>query len=165
MGTTTELRREIKSRLVPFLAEQGFAIDQRHAPANLDFRRFLNGQVHCIDIQWEKYGTPRFTINAGAASDRGTKWRDMKTAATDMGPAQCPEYIRLYPGKLRGSTRRWFRQDHTLFKWLTTGQRRKPAAEVIDQVITLYPELDVYLTNGTIGPHCDPSPGSWVDEE
>jgi hypothetical protein len=164
MGNTTELRRAIKSRFVPFLTEQGFAIDQSHAPAFVDFRRFRNGQVHCIEIQWEKYGSPRFALNVGAASDSGTKWGEMKTAAANMGPAQCPECIRLYPNKVGGSTRRWFRQDNTLLKTLLTMQRRKPASEVVDQLIAFYPEVDAYLNDGIIGPHCQRSPGSWVNE-
>ena len=65
MGRTTDLRREMKRRFFPAMIDSGFSVDMRNAPSFVDFRRITPDAIQAFDIQWEKYGRPRFVINFG----------------------------------------------------------------------------------------------------
>ena len=71
MGPTTLLRREIKRVFVPHLASKSFLPDLRHAPNFLAYRKIEADQVHVCEIQWDKYGRPRFALNFGKAPADG----------------------------------------------------------------------------------------------
>jgi hypothetical protein len=67
MGRTTDLRREIKRRFFPVMADKGFSLDMRDAPFFVGFRRMTSEAIYVCDIQWEKYSRPCFVINFGNA--------------------------------------------------------------------------------------------------
>lgn len=144
------------------MAERGFALDQRHAPHFLDFRRYLGPEVHFAEIQWEKYGAPRFALNVGKASIGGTLCHGEHVPAGEMGPGQAPEYVRVYPRGDGSSTRHWFRQDRTWFELVRTGSRLRPADEVVSDLIHLFAEAEHYLSDGTLGPHCRRTTNFWA---
>ena len=151
MGHTTELRREIKQRVRPLLAAKGFALDQRHAPQSVAFRRTTADAVHLLEIQWEKYGKRRFVVNFGRCSPGGVVVRGERIAAADVFPSVAPVNGRLQPGK-GGSTAAWFRQDRSLLARLL-GRPPRPASEVVSQLIELLAELDAFFERGDLGPH------------
>lgn len=153
MGTTTHLRNALKTDIFPRLVELGFSIDQRHAPHFIDFRRTRENQVDFIEFQWEKYGRPRFKLSFGAVSAKGTIADGMHTSAQDIGPGQAPCYVCLYPTGTGSSTRHWFCQDAPL--WLRIfGRPPRPASLITAELAALLPEVDEYLLNGRLGPHC-----------
>ena len=130
MGNTTELRREIKARFVPLAVSHSFTLSQQQAPFFLEFRRIRDGEEQIFDIQWEKYGRPRFVVNFACAAGRG----------------------RLQPGK-GTSLSSWFRQDPTFVpRLLLRADDRSPSA-VVDELFVLFQELEQFFSEGTVGPH------------
>ncbi|WP_341891381.1 hypothetical protein [Variovorax sp. YR752] len=153
MGTTTKLRQALKTEVFPLLTDRGFAIDQRHAPHFVDFRRSRGDRVDFIEFQWEKYGRPRFKLSFGTVSAGGTVANGLHTLAQDIGPGQAPRYVCLYPRGTGSSTRHWFCQDAPLWARLFGGPPR-PAGQVTAELTALLPEVDDYLLHGRLGPHC-----------
>lgn len=153
MGTTTELRQALKAEIFPRLVERGFAIDQRHSPQFVDFRRTRGDRVDFIEFQWEKYGRPRVKLSFGHVSAQGTIACGVHTPAQDVGPGQAPRYICLYPRGNGSSTRHWFCQDAALWARLL-GRQPRTATEVASELAALLPEVDAYLDHGQLGPHC-----------
>ena len=139
MGRTTALRREIRTRFFPFMIAKGFVLDMRDAPTFFAFRKETpEGVLHC-DIQWEKYGKPRFILNFG----RGE-------------PAVAPTAIR---GRLHSrrrpafwTTRDWFCQDRPLLSRIFRS-RFRPPAEVVDSLLSLFAEVEACWASGVAGPH------------
>lgn len=155
MGTTTPLRQELKRRFWPMVEAQGFLRDETHAPTWVTFRRHGDAVTHVFDIQWDKWGRPRFVVNFGQCGPDGIEFRGQTLpretvlagwlAVTGQGGW-------LQPGR-GSSTRSWFRQDPTLVRILI-GQRalREPRA-VVDELIGLFPEVGAWWDRGAIGPH------------
>jgi Domain of unknown function (DUF4304) len=114
MGRTTALRREIKRVFDPHLKSKGFSPDLRGAPNFLAYRRIEADQVHVFDIQWEKYGRPRFVVNFGKAPVDGvTDVLGKHIKPEDTLASQAPIQGRLKPGS-GAMTESWFRQDRPL---------------------------------------------------
>lgn len=130
MGRTTELRREIRKRVIPLATASGFALSQADAPFVWEFRRTVGGDEHYFDVQWEKYGRPRFVVNFSSSGKFG----------------------RLQPGSGTG-TSSWFRQDSTLFERLLLRPALRPPSEVVDELLALFPELEEYFSEGQVGRH------------
>src|ERR1700749_2445240 len=98
MGRTTALRREIRKTFFPFMQGKGFFIDKRHYPGYFIFRRIEPKAVYVCDIQWAKYGRPRFIVNFGRCFDQVLVLPDAELAPDDIQPENSPEYGRLSPG-------------------------------------------------------------------
>lgn len=152
MGKTTDLRRELKKRFYPFAAEQGFRIDMTHGPFGVDFRRIRAERVDVFDLQWEKYGKPRFIVNFGQCPATGVVHFDERIP---------PEKVLAYMGAISGrlqlskgtSTRSWFCQDRSFFRRVLLRQQDRPAAEVVDELLSLFFELEDWFQKGRLGPH------------
>ncbi len=154
MGRTTALRREIKRVFVPFMREQGFQLDQRHGPHFLDFRRQAGAQMLFLELQWDKSGRPRFTVNFGKVAAEGVVIVGQHRAASDVGPGQAPAYCRLHPRGKGGSTANWFRQDRSLLSALLAGSRLHPPEQPVRELIALFPEVQAWWDSHEVGPHC-----------
>ncbi len=152
MGRTTELRREIKQRFIPMVISKGFTADNRYAPNFLGFRKVTAEAVYVFDIQWEKYGSPRFVINFGKCSGKGVISHGEFVPPAEVTPAQTPFMGRLQP-KRGGGLSCWFRQDRLLWEWALSGKRFYSASEVVTKLIELFPEVETYWSTGNIGPH------------
>lgn len=152
MGNTTALRREIKQTFVPFAESLGFRIDKRHQPQFLEFRRWRDGEVHCFDIQWEKYGKPRFVVNFCKFPVDGLEYNDRRLSSDEIRPAHCFVKGRLQPGK-GAMTSSWFRQDKPLLARLLSRQSFYPPSKVVQELIALFPELEAYWQDGVLGSH------------
>lgn len=152
MGTTTDLRREIRAVFLPFAAAQGFVLDQRHAPTFLEFRRQRDGVVHVFDIQWEKYGRPRFVLNFGTCPAEGLMVNGEQIPAATVMAGWLPVKGRLQPG--RGtSVGHWFRQDKPLLRALVSRDKLYPASRVVAELLQLFPEIEAWWATGAVGPH------------
>ncbi len=152
MGNTTELRREIKRTFVPFAEARGFNFDQRYSPQFLEFRRIIDGELHLFDIQWEKYGKPRFVVNFGKSPADGVKFNGELLPPDKVSPAHCSVKGRLQPGK-GPMTSSWFRQDKPLLARLVSRESLYPPSHVVGELIALFPELEAYWRDGSSGSH------------
>lgn len=154
MGRTTALRREIQQTFVPFLRAQGFDLDQRHGPRFLDFRRPAGAHMLFLELQWDKSGRPRFTVNFGKVALEGVLVGGQHLAASDVGPGQAPAYCRLCPSGKGRSTADWFRQDRALLSSLLAGARLHPPARPVEELMALFHEVQAYWDSHEVGPHC-----------
>src|SRR5262245_8328433 len=152
MGRTTELRHEIKQRLNPLMAQKGFVCDTRRAPQFVTFRKIAPDAVYVIEVQWEKYGRPRFIINFGKCGPAGTICHGDRVYPEHILPSLPPHSGHLLPGS-GPSTSSWFRQDRRLVERLLNWSRDYPAADVVTRFLELLHEVEEFWARGTIGPH------------
>jgi hypothetical protein len=152
MGRTTELRREIKNRFFPLMTAKGFSTDLRGAPFFIGFRRMTPEAIHVCDIQWEKYGRPRFVINFGRCSLAGVICHGQPTRPEDVTASATPVRGRLAPGR-HSTVGGWFRQDRPLIESIVYRSRLRPPAEVVMTLLTLFHEVEDWWENGLVGPH------------
>jgi hypothetical protein len=162
VGKTTVLRREIKTRFFPYAAARGFRVDLRLQPTSVIFRRPAGVRMEMFELQWDKYGSARFTIHCGACSIEGLEINGRKTPAEEALPTWCNEVASLQPRGGSG-TRSWFRQDSTLVDRLIGRPALRNPSEVVDELLALFPEIEQYWAAAKIGPHLriwrrDPSP-------
>ena len=152
MASTTALRRELKARFFPYATERGFVMDPRNQPRSTAFRRRAESRVHMFEVQWEKYGTPRFIVHFGTCPAEGLRVDGRLIAPEDTLPTWCPDAGTLQPR--RGtSPRSWFRQDSPwISRMLGRPALRAPAA-VVDELLALLPELERYWRSDEVGPH------------
>jgi hypothetical protein len=92
MGRTTALRQAIKQDFFPFIREKGFVLEKQTAQVYA-FRKADSDVVFKCDVQWEKYGSPRFVLNFSKHGPKGL------ITSGRLAPSQ------------RRSTGGWFRQD------------------------------------------------------
>lgn len=152
MGTTTALRREIKSRFIPYVERQGFTLDEREAPAFWIFRRAAGEAAHVFSIQWDKYGRPRFRLDFGTCPLDGLNARGEHFPWLDVHPHWLPDTATLKPrgGPLAGT---WFRQDRGVFgRLLGRGALRAPG-DVVDDLLAAYPDVERYWGSRAAGNH------------
>jgi hypothetical protein len=147
MGTTTELRQEVKSRFVPFMAERGFMLDMRDAPTFFLFRKVTPEQIYFCDIQWEKYGRPRFRVSFGCCEPNGGFTHNNQPIPPDRMMAN---WCKIY-----GSSHKpdWFRQDRPWWQFLYTSQKLYPANLLVDNVMMWFSEVESYFETGAVGSH------------
>jgi len=152
MGNTTDLRRELKKRFYPFVAERGFQIDTANAPFGIDFRRITPDGINVFDLQWEKSGRSRFVVNFGHCPTG-----DIIHLGEQVLPGKVLSYMGTSSGRLqpvKGSgTGSWFRQDASFFRRVMLRQQPREAAEVVDELLGLFQELDEWFRNRHVGPH------------
>jgi hypothetical protein len=154
MGKTTDLRHALKATFIPHVQALGFEIDQRHAPAFLYFRRTRNGRVQIMEIQWEKYGKPRFKFSFSSISQAGASCHGIHVLASEAGPSHAPCCVCLYPTGNGSSTRHWFCQDYSLIDTFLKMRRLKQPEAVCNELLQLFPEVETYLDTGVSGSHC-----------
>lgn len=153
MGPTTELRRELKRTFFPFVQGRGFCIDHRDAPTFTRFRRHTPEAVHLFEVQWEKYGAPRFVINFGTSPPQGLEINGELHAPERLYVGWLPRNGRLQP-KGGTSSRSWFRQDESLLRrWMPGSRKLRAASDVVDELLHLFAELEAYWNDGTVGQH------------
>jgi hypothetical protein len=151
-GRTTDLRRAIKARFLPFMLEKGFELDLRNMPAFMDFRKITSDRVYVCDIQWEKHGAPRFVVNFGTCGPNGVICHGKEIDAHDVTPSSASSFGRLTarPGY---SLSCWFRQDHSLLRRIFSWSRLRRADDVVDELIERFSELEDYWSKGAVGRH------------
>lgn len=153
MGRTTALRQEIARVFIPRAQDAGFTVDRRHAPVFIEFRRTKDGTLHIFDIQWEKYGKPRFVVNFGTCPSAGMEIGGKHYAPDEVIASWTPVCGRLQPGK-GATTWSWFCQDFPLIlRLLTFGKKEKNPEEVVALLLKLFQELETYWKTGAAGPH------------
>jgi hypothetical protein len=152
MGTTTELRRELREKFFPYAGARGFAADLRLQPRSAIFRRSAGSRVQMFEVQWEKYGAPRIALHFGTCPAGGVLVNGTTYAPEETLPTWCTDVGTLQPR--RGfSSRSWFRQDSTLLQRLLGRPALRAAADVVDELLAYFPEVEHYWTSGDVGRH------------
>lgn len=152
MGRTTDLRRALKTRFFPYALDRGFVADGRRQPVSTTFRRLAGSSVQIFDVQWEKYGKPRFAVHFGTCPAGGLSVSGTLHPPGEALPTWCPDTGSLQP-RDGTSTRSWFRQDATLLQRLLGRPPLRDPAEVAEEVVALFPELERYWQTGEVGRH------------
>lgn len=118
----------------------------------ITFRRTIGESLHVFDVQWDKYGRPRFVVNFGTCPAGGLHVSGKDIPADQVLAGWAPQRGRLQPCA-GASSANWFRQDKSLVARLFFGVAPHPASEVVAQLTQLFPELEAYWSAGTIGKH------------
>jgi hypothetical protein len=143
MARSTGLRAAVKERFYPFVAEAGFARAKNVHPLFTVFVRHRNDTVQVFDIQWDKYHTPRFILNFDSAP--------RPVIGFDGSRIEISPFNYTSPGRLQGA--------REPFGWFTTQQQSPEVLaeytpdEVVDEVISVFHELDDWWDRGIQGPH------------
>lgn len=153
MGKTSDLRKEIKVKFIPYMQAQGFTVDTRGGPSLLSFRRITESAVHVCELQFEKYGYPRFVVKFGSCSPTGLTVGGTHIKAADVHSWDIPVNGSLKPGKSM-SSRHWFRQDKPLLQSLFAKEKMYPPAHPVADLMRLFPEVENFWATGKAGPHC-----------
>jgi hypothetical protein len=152
MSRTIPLREELKRRFFPFVADRGFVLDDSCAPRLYTFRRLGPQKMDVFDITWDKHLRPMFVLGFNDAPIGGVTVRGTHIPASHINP-QDPSF-RLALCRRRGpSTRSWFQLRKPLLERLMTWEAEYGHAQVIDQVLAAYPEMEAWWESGVIGPH------------
>ena len=152
MGRTTELRRELKRRFFPQLERMGFTLDNSSAPNTTRFRRAAGESVQILEVQWEKYGKPRFVVNFGVCPAEGLQVRGETFPVDRVMAGWLEEFGRLQPRRGH-STSKWFSQDKPWWRRLFASRQLIPPARVVDDLLALFPEVEAYWADRVVGKH------------
>ena len=133
------------------------------APLTWTFRRVADGSVHLFDIQFEKYGLPRFVVNFGECSTAGVKVLDKYVPAESIFAADTPVFGRLQPGR-GASTRSWFRQDPSFVQRLIGKGDGNAPTEVVEKLMSLFPQIERFWQDGVIGTNIQVEPQEIVQD-
>ena len=147
VGKTTELRRALKARFIPHVADRGFVVDERRQPISTVFRRRVGASVQMFEVLWDKYGRPRFAVHFGTCPAEGLLLNGVLHAPEDTFPTWCRD-----TGSLRGRGR-WFRQDATMLRRLSGSPAVRDPDAVVDELLAVFPELERYWADGQAGAH------------
>jgi hypothetical protein len=146
------LREELKKAFVPFVRSAGFERVSRRNSLFMGFRRSAGPVVHVLEVQWEKYGLPRFVINYATCPSSGIEIQGKHFAPADVFAGWLPDSGRLQP-KRGATTASWFRQDYPLLVKLLRRTRCRAESEVVAETVHLFPELEAYWGSGVVGEH------------
>jgi hypothetical protein len=157
MTAAQELRQLVKARFFPHVEARGFVRASSTHPQFSVFRRFARDKVQVLNVQWDKYGAPRFLVNFGEGPKEGVRLWGRHVAGEVLEPQDCPESGRLQ--RKRGPYLRcWFQLNKPLLEALRTMERRYSAETVVDQLVGAFPEVEAWWENRTVGAHLDISP-------
>lgn len=155
MGKTTELRSALKQRFFSLLEAKGFSCDTKDSPQFYTFRKILNDKICVLDIQFDKYGEPKFALNFSSGRADDIIPNDGNLSANTVcvynfknrGRLKSASQIRLSQAELS-----WFSQDLGIIEKLM-GKKPKSADQVIDDLLNIFPEVEDFFEQGKIGKH------------
>lgn len=151
MSRATELRAAIKATFYPFAESRGF-VRGRSSALSAVFRRTTPTIVHVFDIQWDKYGAPRFVLNFDECSLTGV---DM----IDIGHVEAGDVLPGYCGGGRLQRKRgaygWFKLRKPFLEALMSFKSCYRPDEVVQQAIDWFPEVEAWWAHKHEGPHID----------
>ena len=152
MSRSPTLRDELRRRFFPLVEADGFVRDDSHSPRAYVFRRFGPEKVDLLMIGWDKYLRPMFHVRFNDAPTGGVMIRGEHFAAARLWPhdPSFPLELCRRPGPTRRS---WFRVRKPLLERLLTWKAEWAPSEVIDLLISLYPEMSAWWKSGAVGSH------------
>lgn len=135
---THPLRETVTRRFYPFAETRGFTRIKSGDSLFTTFRKSDGYTAYEFEIQWDKYHRPYFVLNfsipEGAIAPVRTKRGRLQRKRG--GPISC-----------------WFNLRKPWLETLRTGQFRYKPDEVVDHLISCFPEIEAWWSNGTEGPH------------
>lgn len=149
------LIRDLEKRLAPTFIMEGFScvpLSPADARSELKIafplgrlKRNRDGNLDLIDIQFDKYGSPRFVVNIGIAPEAGvvSTW-GQHFHRDEIDAGNCPEAYRLYSSTFIS---RWFRLG------FFTPKTEAAAKKLVDQVIGLSSEAMMWFDSKKVGKH------------
>jgi hypothetical protein len=154
------LREELQKTFVPLVRSAGFERVSPGASPFMEFRRGAGAVVHVLEVQWEKYGLPRFVINYGTCPSSGIDVHGKHFAPAEVSAGWLPDGGRLQPRR-GATTASWFRQDHSRLATLLLRTRPRSESEVVAEAVHLFAELETYWGSGASGEHMQARPPSF----
>ena len=152
MTDARDLRELIKTRLFPYVEARGFARAKRGHPLFTTFRRRVGNKAQVFNVQWDKYGAPRFVVNFGEGPIEGVTLWGRHIPGDELEPQDCPESGRLQ--RKRGPYLRcWFQTRKPLLEAVGTFEWNYPVATVVDAAMAAFPEVEAWWENRAVGPH------------
>jgi hypothetical protein len=140
----------MKERFYPFAEERGFHRGKASSMFT-PFRRKRGHMVHVFDVQWDKYGAPRFVINFGEAPSNGIQVLGKHISADQLETYHC--LIGRLQRRRGGSMGTWFQLRKPISEAIKTFQWNYRPEEVVDHVITSFSELETWWETKREGPH------------
>jgi hypothetical protein len=146
MSHSQDLRQAVKARFHPFVESRGFVRGKSTSLFTV-FRRRDGESLHVFDIQWDKYGAPRFVINFGEVS-----LRNLRVEEPELGIHHCEKLGRL-TRKKGPYLRSWFQLRKPWLEAIASLQRQYEPEEVVDQLLAFFPEVEAWWSDQAEGPH------------
>ncbi|KQZ40063.1 DUF4304 domain-containing protein [Duganella sp. Root1480D1] len=141
------LREAIKRYFYPYAESQGFKRAKSSHPQFTSFRRFQGERIHVFDVQWDKYGRPRFIVNFGEANVNNVGVPKM-----EVETQHCNHMYRLQRKK-GGSYSCWFQLRKPWLEALSSRRLKYQPEEVVDQLIAYFLEMEAWWSDKLEGPH------------
>jgi hypothetical protein len=132
------LREAVKHRFYLFAETQGFARVKSKNSLFTTFRKTYDDTVYEFEIQWDKYHRPYFVLNFSLPDGTGV------VARTKHGRLQ---------RKRGGPMSCWFNLRKPLLQVLRTGRLKYKPDEVVEHLISCFPEIEAWWSSGIEGPH------------
>jgi hypothetical protein len=132
------LREAVKQRFYPFAESRGFARIKSTNSLFTEFRKDTGEATYVFEIQWDKYHRPYFVLNFSQAE------ATLVGSRTKQGRLQ---------RKRGGSLSCWFNLRKPLREVIKTGRLKYAPEEVVEQVISCFPEMEAWWASGAEGPH------------
>lgn len=107
-------------------------------------KRVAGKSIELIEIQLEKFEKNSFMLNIGVAFPEDTLFPWGSIDPSDLTVSGLRQAVRLY------RKRPWF--SWSMGKWFAVNSN-DDAAVVIDEIVGLYPEIDLWLKSSIVGPH------------
>ena len=143
--TASPLREAVKARFHPFAEARGFVRAKSENPLFTQFARSVADEIEAFDIQWDKYHRPRFVINFSERRPGAGKGTSSALQAQQGG------------GRLQrrkgGSQGCWFQLRKPLLEAILSRQWTYNPDEVVETVISVFPEVEAWWVDKTVGPH------------
>ncbi len=132
------LRETVKQKFYPFAEARGFSRVKSNNALFTVFRKSDGGVTYEFELQWDKYHRPYFVLNFGRPEGSGVQTRTKRGRLQRKrgGPMSC-----------------WFNLRKPWLEALQTWRIRYTPDEVVEQLITFFPEIETWWSCGTEGPH------------
>jgi hypothetical protein len=141
------LREELSERFIPYLRSRGFeqggdasGADARSTSPFGMFERNHGTVTDIISIQFDKYRRAKFIVNFRKDPPEIVKFRSAKD---NLG------FVQLGRLHSRPRSARWF----TMRTFLGFRSPEKCAKAIVDRLMILFPEVESWFKDGTMGDH------------
>lgn len=156
-GDRKILRRLLEKHFIPLLEAKGFERlplpEKKRKSGELKWafplgrlRRIKGADHEVIEIQFDKHGGAKFTLNFGVVPAEGIDLPWGHFEQDEVGVSGLPESCRLYSCR---SLMRWF--SPPWFSWRSDRETR--ISKAVDRAIKLLPEVEAWFETGKVGRH------------
>ncbi len=152
-----DLLGALEARFIPVLLAKGFKQFPLEGEENKSpemktafpfgyMKRQKGGDLHLLEIQFDKHGAAKFVLNFGVVPRGGISLPWIHLEQDKASVSALPDAYRLYQKRSR---MKWF--SASFFASLFNRESR--IGKVVDDVIALYPEIETWFASGSVGLH------------